>query len=197
MKTRLLPAVLLVSLLLPVQHLRAASDVSVSSALTSGRSFGGGNPNVFTPTANAAVANNGTIQTSLNAGTGVTINTASAATGSGDFQIAVAVSKTLGPTSTLTLNAVRNLAISAAISASGSPLPLVFNAEGTISSSASVASNGGNITINTAQPFTLGSSLHAGTRQVLLQSGILRSESYFASVTGNPGDALNLDSRIP
>ena len=97
MKTRLLPlAVLFVSFLLPVRHLRAASDVAVSTAATSGGSFSGGNPNVFTPTVNAAVANQTTIQTSLNAGTGVTVNTASAATGNGDFQIAATVSKTAG-----------------------------------------------------------------------------------------------------
>ncbi len=89
MKTRHPLAVLLASFLLPVQHLRAASDVTVSTAATSGGTFSGGNPNVFTPTANAAVANQTTIQTSLNAGT----------------------------SATLTLNALRNLAINAAMQA--------------------------------------------------------------------------------
>ena len=130
---------------------------------------------MFTPTANSAVANNATIQTSLNAGSAVTINTASPSTGSGDTLVAVAVAKTAGASFTLTLNAVRDLAINGAISASGGPLPLVLNAGGAISSSASIASNGGNITLNTAQPFTLGSSLNAGTGQILLQTGILES----------------------
>ena len=123
------------------------------------------------------MANQTTIQTSLNAGTGVTIDTASAATGSGDILVAAPVSKTAGPTSKLTLNAIRNLAVNAAISASGSPLPLVLNAGGTISSSASIASNGGNITLDIAQSFTLGSSLNAGTGQILLQTGILESSA--------------------
>ena len=174
MNTRLPLAVLLVSFLLPVQHLRAASDVTVSTAATSGGTFSGGNPNVFTPTANSAVANNSTIQTSLNAGSGVTLNTASAATGNGDITIVNTLAKTAGTSSTLTLNAVRNLAINAAISASGSPLPLVLNAGGTISSSASIASNGGTITINTAQQFTLGSSLNAGTGQILLPASTVQ-----------------------
>ncbi len=65
MKTRLLPVAFLVSFLLPVALLHAASDVSVSTALTSGGSFSGGSPNVFTPTANSAVANNGTPAWSL------------------------------------------------------------------------------------------------------------------------------------
>ena len=196
MKTRLLPVAFFVSFLLPVQHLRAASDVTVSTAATSGGSFSGGNPNVFTPTANSAVANQTTIQTSLNVGTGVTLNTASAATGNGDFQIAAPIAKTAVVSSTLTLNAVRNLAINAAISTSGGPLPLVVNAGGTISSSASIASNGGNITLNTAQPFTLVNLLSAGTGQILIQTGIVES-SAAQTVTGNPGDALNLDARIP
>ena len=64
-----------------------------------------------------------------------------------------------------------------AISASGGALPIVLNAGGAISSSASIASNGGNITVNTAQPFTLGSSLNAGAGQILLQTGILESSA--------------------
>ena len=67
MKTRLLPLAFLFSFLLPVQHLRVASDVAVSSAASSGGSFSGRNPNVFTPTGNSAVANQTPIQTSLNA----------------------------------------------------------------------------------------------------------------------------------
>ena len=89
MKMRLIQVtVLLISFLVPVEHLPAASDVTVSTATTSGGTFSSGNPNVFTPTANSSVANNGSIQTSLNAGTAVTLNTASGATGSGDSQIA-------------------------------------------------------------------------------------------------------------
>ena len=171
MKARLPLAVLLVSFLLPSLHLHAASDVTVSTAATSGGSFSGGNPNVFTPTASAAVANQTTIQTSLNAASAVTLNTASAATGSGDILVAVAVAKTAGASATLTLNAVRDLAINFGLSATVGTMPINLAAGRAISSSAAISSNGGNITINTVQPFTLGNSLNAGTGQILLQTG--------------------------
>lgn len=178
MKTRLPLAVLLVSFLLPSLHLRAASDVSVSSAATSGGSFSGGNPNVFTPTAAAAVANQTTIQTSLNAGASVRLNTASVSTGSGDLQIAATVSKTVGPTATLTLNAARDLAINFGLSANTGTMPLALTAGRAITSAAPITSNGGNITLNTVQPFSLGNSLDAGAGQILLQTGSLASSTY-------------------
>ena len=59
-----------------MQLLPAASDIAVSTAATSGGGVSGANPNVFTPTANDALTNDATIQTSLNLGTGVTLNTA-------------------------------------------------------------------------------------------------------------------------
>jgi hypothetical protein len=89
---------------------RAASDVTVSTSTTSGGTFSGTNPRVFTPTATAAVANNGNIQTALNLASSVTINTASAAAGNGDLTVSATVAKTAGGSATLTLNAVRDLA---------------------------------------------------------------------------------------
>ena len=68
-----------------------------------------------------------------------TINTASGAAGNSDLTIVNTLGKTAGISSTLTLNAVRNLAINAAICASGGPLPLIVNAGGAISA------NGGDI----------------------------------------------------
>jgi hypothetical protein len=76
--------------------LHAASDVTVSAAVTAGGAFVGVNPNVFTPTATTAVANNGTIQTSLNGGNAVTVSTVSAAAGNGDLTVAAGISKTAG-----------------------------------------------------------------------------------------------------
>ena len=149
--------------------------MSVTTAATSGGTFSGGSPNVFTPTTTAAVANNTTMQTSLNAGAGVTINTASAAAGTGDLTIGATVAKTAGATATLTLNAVRDLAINFAISSTTGTMPLVLSAGRAISSSDAIVSNGGNITINTVQPFTLGNSLSAGAGQIFLQTGSLQS----------------------
>ncbi|MCU0781918.1 MAG: hypothetical protein MUF04_12565 [Akkermansiaceae bacterium] len=163
-------SLLLLVLLGPVSA-RAASDVTVSAAASSGGAFSGGNPNVFNPAAAAAVANTGTMQTSLNAGNAVTILTASAAGGAGDLTVSSTVAKTGGASSTLTLNAVRDLAINATVSSSSGALPLVFNAGRNISNSQTLGSNGGNITLSPAQTFTVGAAVNAGAGQIALQSG--------------------------
>lgn len=175
---------------------RAASDVTVSAASSSGGAFSGGNPNVFTPSAATANVDRATIQTSLNGGNAVTVNSASPAGGNGDVTVAASVAKTAGASATLMLNAVRDLTVNAAISASIGPLPLALNAGRAISSTAVISTNGANITIDTVQPFTLGSSLNAGAGQVLLQSGALQSSSYqtvtASSVQVSSGTTWNL-----
>jgi hypothetical protein len=168
-----------VLLWLPISSLLfAASDVSVTTAATSGGSFSGGNPNVFAPTADAAVANQITIQVSLNEASEVTINTASGAMGNGDLTVSDSIAKTEGDSSTLTLNAVHDLIINGTLSASAGGMPLVLSAGHSISASASIASNGGDITVNSIQPFSLGSSLDAGVGRVFLQTGSIQSADY-------------------
>ncbi|MCF7730706.1 MAG: hypothetical protein K9N23_03420 [Akkermansiaceae bacterium] len=170
------PLVVAASILLATAcHLEAASNVTVSDAPTSGGTFNSGNPNVFTPTAAAAVADKNAIQMSLNDGIPVTVGSASAAGGEGDLTVASPIAKTAGADSTLTLDAFRDLALNAAVSSSIGKLPLALTAGRAIASSAPVASNGGDITIDTVQPFTLGGALNAGAGQVLLQSGSLAS----------------------
>ena len=157
--------------------LRAASDVTARIGDTAGGAFSGGNPNVFTPSAATAVAYQITIQNSLNAASSVTLNTASGAAGNGDLTIGSTLSKSAGGTATLTLNAVRDLLVNSSLSSSTGAMPLVLTAGRAISSSASITSNGGDITINTVQPFTLGASLDAGAGHVLLQTGSLESSA--------------------
>ncbi|MCX6873863.1 MAG: PA14 domain-containing protein [Verrucomicrobia bacterium] len=164
-------------------QLQAASDVTVSTGTTSGGAFAGTNPNVFTPTAATAVANNGTIQNSLNGGNAVTIGTASAAGGTGDLTIASAIAKTAGLSSTLTLDAVRDLAINGVVSASTGAMPLVLTAGRNLSNSQPLTSNGGNITLSPTQTFTLGAAVNAGAGQVAIQTGSVESASAF-TITG-------------
>lgn len=168
--------VLVASFLIPA-FIHGASDVSVSTGATSGGSFSGANPNIFTPTAAAAVADRDSIEASLNAGVGVTVNTASVAAGSGNITIDASISKTAGTSATFTLNAVRDIAINDTITASSDTLSLVFSSGRRITSSQPVSSNGGDITINSVESFTLGSSLSAGTGQVQLLTGRLESNS--------------------
>jgi len=156
-------------------RLEAASDVTVSTGATSGGSFAGANPNVFTPTAGTAVANNGTIQTSLNGGNAVTINTASAAGGNGDLTVASPISKTAGANATLTLNAVRDLAINGPVSSTTGTLPILLSAGRNITNTQALTSNGGAITLSPVQTFTVGAAINAGAGQVAIQSGSVES----------------------
>ena len=77
------------------------TDVTLSSAATSNGAFAAG---VFTPTNSSAVANVTTIQSSLNTGTSVTINTSGAGTDAGNITVANTIAKTAGGAATLTLN---------------------------------------------------------------------------------------------
>jgi len=156
---------------------RATSDVTVSTSPTSGGTFSVANPAVFTPTADAAVAGTADIVTKLNAGTGVTLNTASSAARNGNLTVSSAIAKTAGANATLTLNAVRDLAVNAAISSTVGTLPLVLNAGGNISITQAITSNGGNITFAPAagQTLTLAANLNAGAGQLLLQTGGVES----------------------
>ena len=165
----------LLSLSLPAAH--AASDVSVTTAATSGGNFSGGSPNIFTPSASPAVASNATIQASLNAGTPITLNTVSGAAGNGDLVTTAAISKTAGSIAALTFNAVRDLTLNGTLNSTVGTMPLALTAGRAISSSATVTTNGGNVTINTVQPFALGNSLNAGNGQILLQTGSIESSA--------------------
>jgi hypothetical protein len=165
--------------------LHAASDVTVSAGATSGGAFAGTNPNVFTPAAAAAVANTTTIQNSLNGSNAVTIGTASAAGGNGDLTVATAIAKTAGGSSTLTLNAVRDLAINGQVLSSTGAMPLVLTAGRNIGNSQTLTSNGGDITLSPTQTFTLGAAVNAGAGQVAIQTGSVESASAFTLTGGS------------
>ena len=161
----------------------AASDVTVSSAATSNGAFSGVNPAVFTPTGTPAVANNGTIQISLNAGNGVTVNTASGAGGNGDLVVGSTVSKSSGTSSALILNAVRDLTVNSTIGSSLGALPVTLSAGRNLSITQAITTNGGALILAPAQAGTLGASLNSGTGSVQLQSGGLDMASSYTITT--------------
>jgi large repetitive protein len=154
-----------------------ASDVSVRGGLSKGGKLSGTNPKIFTPTKSPAVVGKGAIQSALNGGKGFTVRTESAALGNGDLTVEVPVAKKKGKNSTLTLNAVRDLAVNGAISSSKNAVPLVLSAGGAMSSSAAISTNGGDVTVNTVEPFTLGAALSAGAGKVLVQTGTVQSDA--------------------
>jgi len=155
--------------------LHAASDLTVSAAATSGGSFSGTNPKIFTPSAAAAFVQGSAIQTELNAGNSVTLDTASAFGGNGDLTISSALSKTAGTPATLVLNAARDLGIGAAIS--GNSMSLTLNAGRNITSSQSISTNNGVVLLHPEGEFFLGNSINAGTGAIALQTGTLRSSA--------------------
>ncbi|MCW1926457.1 hypothetical protein OKA05_28155 [Luteolibacter arcticus] len=175
MKPRPSSTLVVLSLLLPAV-LHAASDVTISTASTSGGSFSGTNPRVFTPVDAAAFVQASIIQTDLNAGTGVTINTASAAAGNGDIVLSSALSKSAGASpGAMVWNAARDITINATLSASGGAMPLTLNAGRKITITQGITTNGGSILLNPVEELILGSGLNAGAGAVTLKSGLLRS----------------------
>ena len=101
------------------QWLLDPRNVTIENAATSGGSFSSG---TFTPTADNAVADRNTIQTTLNAGTDVTITTGSDGTQAGDITVADSVTWTSA--NILNLNAAGKIIFNAAISGTNGTLQL-------------------------------------------------------------------------
>jgi filamentous hemagglutinin family protein len=125
----------------------AGSDTNVS-----------GSPN-FTTTDDSAIVTTGSIQTALNAGTSVTVQTGAAGTNaqSGDITVASNIAKSAGGDATLTLKAHNTITVNGnvGITSTSNKLNVVLNADSDASgagaivmnSGSSIASNGGNITL--------------------------------------------------
>ena len=117
------------------------------------------------------------INTSLNNGTSVTIDTANASnsylgsSGSGTITISDNIAKSSGAAATLTLNAANYIDGSGNISSSGNALGVVFNAgggtgiyTGLISGNVSVTKSGaGNLSLTATNTYTGGTTLSVGT----------------------------------
>ncbi|MHB8709539.1 MAG: two-partner secretion domain-containing protein, partial [Desulfuromonadales bacterium] len=167
------------------------TDITIVAlpGVTSNGSFDGGNPNVFTPTpgestATVAVA---TIVTSLTGGTDVTITTASNGGGAGDITVASAITWVRinpGPASTLTLNAVRDTIINAAITTDFGNL---------------VVCCGRDIRVNAPITTTDGSVLLAAGRDIFLNQGAAPG-AWMTTTRGNitlcAGNDLNVAGKI-
>jgi hypothetical protein len=179
----------------------AATDITVSTAASSGGAFSGSNPKSFVPSAAVATVQASTIQTELNGGIGVTIDTASGFGASGDLTVSSALSKTAGASSPLSLTAVRDLSLGASISASGGPLPLNLSAGRNITSSQGITTNGGAVVLAPAGDFTIGGALNAGAGAVTLQTGTLLSATSQTITTASgmtvaAGSALRLRGTV-
>ena len=155
------------------------SNVTLSAAPDAGGAFDSGTPvNTFDPTASTANADIGTIQSSLNSGTSVTILTTSDQASAGNITVAGAIAAApaggLGAATTLSLIAAGGITINA-----GSTI--TFTAPGILSLQA-----GGGIQI--------GANIAMGTGTVLMVAGTGNFTSTSPGVPSPSGGSILLSS---
>jgi filamentous hemagglutinin family protein len=161
-------------------------NVTIANAASSNGAFGGGSPNVFTPVGDDAVADRNTIQTSLNAGTSVTVTTGATGTQAGDIVVQDAVTKTTTTGApTLTLNAAGGIAVNSAIS--GSAAGRVLNVNLSAGAGITFGAGGSIVSRNGAVTMAAGGAAALGT--VNAGSGAL-SVTTSGPITQNAGTAL-------
>lgn len=117
---------------------------------------------VYTPSADDANVSVTTIQTALNAGTNVTINTGTDGAQDGNITVASALTRTASGYATLTLQAANDIIVNAPISSSSGRLNVVLTADAdgssagsvTIGGTGSVTTNGGNFYVGSVSGAT-------------------------------------------
>jgi mucin-19 len=197
-------------------------NVTIASTATFGGAFGGGDPDVFTPSADNAIVNTAAIVASLNLGTSVTITTGATGSQDGDITVLDPIVRTAGlGTPTLTLSAARDIAIGGAISgAAGFGLNLALTAGRNTSTSApintfggSLSSSGvdfansllgvvstgilgGTITVDHSGAVTIGADLTAGTSISLHSGNDGSGDLTFAGSPNLNSAAINLQAGI-
>jgi filamentous hemagglutinin family protein len=124
-------------------------NLTISTSTTNG-AFDGGSPNIFTPTADTATVLNTAINTSLNAGTTVILNTGSTGTQAGDITIGADISKTSGGDAGLILRAAGSILNSGtrSISSTSGKLHVKLNSDSDNSGGGAIALNNMSITTN-------------------------------------------------
>ncbi len=170
-------------------------DVTLSSATTSNGAFAAG---VFTPTGSSAVASITTIQSSLNSGTSVTINTSGVGTDAGNITVANAISKTAGGAATLTLNATNQITFNtgANLTSTTGALNIALNSgAGGIGNVRNVNTNGGSLTFNSSGAATqaAGSIISGSGTLVKQNSGTLTlsgANTYTGATTISAGTVV-------
>ncbi|MDP4029117.1 MAG: filamentous hemagglutinin N-terminal domain-containing protein [Gallionella sp.] len=136
-------------------------NVTITATADAGGTFATG---IWTPTATGSTITAATIQTALNAGTSVTIDTTGGLAEAGDITVSSAISKTTGADATLTLNAHNNINLNASITSTTGQLNMVFNPD-------SDTSGAGSVLLGTATLNANGGTISAAGKTVNLSSG--------------------------
>ncbi|WNC31182.1 CHAT domain-containing protein [Thermosynechococcus sp. PKX82] len=137
-------------------------NVTISNSPTSGGSFSGSNPDVFTPTTDDAFVVNTAIEAALNLGTSVIITTGDTGTQAGDISVLASITKTGGGDASLTLQAANNILVADDIRSEEGRLNIILHADADNSGagairldSVTLITNGGNIILGGgSNPFT-------------------------------------------
>jgi filamentous hemagglutinin family protein len=139
-------------------------NVRILDTATMGGALSGGNPNIFSPSADDAIISTQDITNALNNGVSVRIVTGTTGTQAGNIVVESPLTVAANGNPTLSLEAANNIAINQSISSSG-PLSFSFIAGNSITLNAPVRTGGGNYTSNSRSQ-SGGSQVNtAGTRQ--------------------------------
>ncbi|MCG3175158.1 MAG: hypothetical protein MOGMAGMI_00080 [Candidatus Omnitrophica bacterium] len=181
------------------------------SAATVGGAFAGGNPDVFTPTANNATVSATTVNSALDAGISVFINTGNSGAQAGNIRVLAPIVKSSGPRASLVLNAIGDVTTTSAISAAGAAILdveiialddisiqsaittgggniNVFGDQFTITAAGSVTTSGGSFGLTGANAVSIGGAISTGSGSVTLTTSNNISVTATGSITTTSGD---------
>jgi filamentous hemagglutinin family protein len=161
-----------------------------------------GNP-AFTSSNDTSILMVSTLEAALNAGGNVSVTTTTSGINGqgGDITVANDIAKTNGGSSTLTLNAHRDININGTITSSGTGnmLNLVFNADsdrnsdGAIILTKDVTTNGGSVTFGSNNTYTVGTAIGgSGLRTISTAGGAGGAISFYGDVL--MGQSLTVNS---
>ena len=161
-------------------------DIIVSGTTTVNSTSGP----VYTPTATASNIFAGDIETQLNSGTSVTVDTTGAGAELGNITVNAGIAKTAGTATTLTLKAHNDITINQSISASSGTLNVSLIADqdsnnaGSINVNAGISTLGSTITMTSYGDITLNSGVN--TIQSIGAASNISLTSTNGSIVGDP-----------
>ncbi len=168
-------------------------NVSISAGATANGSFGGGSPDIWTPSASGSNIKDTDLSGKLEGGTSVTVNTAGAGAEAGNITVSGTIDwSDAAAAATLTLNAVNDITTSANTS-TGSLGAIIFNAGGSITQTGGTLT-GEVLTLNAGGSITqTGGTI--GAQYLKLVGGtctLTGAPNYIATLAGNV-DSLTLN----
>jgi filamentous hemagglutinin family protein len=130
---------------------------------SSAGTFDGGAPNTWTPNASPSQVDVADVETSLNAGTSVTITTTGGGAEPGNITVTSAISKTGGGDAILIFDADGNIDVQATIAATTGQLGVTLDSNaGDVTVDSTITTNGGDFTVQNAATYTGNAAVTTG-----------------------------------